>query len=92
MATVFKRGGNGNRGGRWYFAYFDHRGQRQVRSARTTDKAAAERIAAKHTELAGISESGDHVALTRLTQELRALEDEVAATETRWLELSEMLE
>jgi ABC transport system ATP-binding/permease protein len=52
----------------------------------------AERIAAKHTELAGISESGDHVALTRLTQELRALEDEVAATETRWLELSEMLE
>jgi integrase len=47
MATVFKRGGSGNRGGRWYIAYFDHRGQRQVRSARTTDKAAAERIAAK---------------------------------------------
>jgi integrase len=47
MATVFKRGGNGNRGGRWYIAYFDHNGQRQARSARTTDRAAAERIAAK---------------------------------------------
>src|SRR6516165_7157844 len=47
MATVFKRGGSDNRGGRWYFAFFDHRGQRQVRSARTTDRAAAERIAAK---------------------------------------------
>ena len=30
--------------------------------------------------------------MTRLTQELRALEDEVAATEGRWLELSEVLE
>ena len=52
----------------------------------------ADRIAAKHTELAGESESGDHVALTRLTEELRALEDEVAITESRWLELSEILE
>lgn len=47
MATVFKRGGNGNRGGRYYISYFDHNGQRQSRSARTTDKAAAERIASK---------------------------------------------
>jgi len=47
MATVFKRGGNGKRGGRYYVAYFDHHGERQTRSARTTDKAAAERIAAK---------------------------------------------
>jgi ABC transport system ATP-binding/permease protein len=30
--------------------------------------------------------------LTRLTQELRSLEDEVVTTEGRWLELSEMLE
>jgi ABC transport system ATP-binding/permease protein len=51
----------------------------------------ADRIAAKHTELAEHDQS-DHVALTRLTQELRDLEDEVAATETRWLELSEVLE
>ncbi|HYB83671.1 MAG TPA: ABC transporter ATP-binding protein, partial [Mycobacterium sp.] len=34
----------------------------------------------------------DHVAVTRLTEELHALEGDVAAMETRWLELSEMLE
>jgi len=32
---------------RYYIAYFDHRGRRIVRSARTTDRATAERIAAK---------------------------------------------
>ncbi len=51
----------------------------------------ADRIAAKHTELADHDQS-DHTALTRLTKELRALEQDVAATEGRWLELSEMLE
>jgi ABC transport system ATP-binding/permease protein len=51
----------------------------------------ADRIAAKHTELAEHDQS-DHVALTRLTQELRDLEDEVAETEARWLELSEVLQ
>ena len=51
----------------------------------------ADRIAAKHTELAEHDQS-DHAALTRLTQELRALEREVATTEGRWLELSEVLE
>lgn len=51
----------------------------------------ADRIAAKHTELAEHDQS-DHIALTRLTQDLRNLEAEVAATETRWLELSEVLE
>lgn len=51
----------------------------------------ADRIAAKHTELAEHDQS-DHVALTRLTEELRDLENEVAATEARWLELSEALE
>jgi ABC transport system ATP-binding/permease protein len=51
----------------------------------------ADRIAAKHTELADHDQS-DHVVITRLTQELRSLEDEVAATEGRWLELSEVLE
>jgi ABC transport system ATP-binding/permease protein len=51
----------------------------------------ADRIAAKHTELADHDQS-DHVVITRLTQELRSLEDEVAATEVRWLELSEVLE
>jgi ATP-binding cassette subfamily F protein uup len=51
----------------------------------------ADRITAKHTELAEHDQS-DHTALTLLTQELRALEQDVAATEGRWLELSEMLE
>ena len=51
----------------------------------------ADRITAKHNELAEHDQS-DHVALTRLTQELRGLEGEVAATEARWLELSEVLE
>ncbi len=51
----------------------------------------ADRITAKHHELAEYDQS-DHVGLARLTQELRLLEDEVTATETRWLELSELLE
>lgn len=51
----------------------------------------ADRIADKHHELAA-HEQSDHVGITRLTQELRALEDEVATTEGRWLELSELLE
>ncbi len=51
----------------------------------------ADRIKDKHDELAEHDQS-DHVGITRLTQELRSLEDEVATTESRWLELSEMLE
>jgi ATP-binding cassette subfamily F protein uup len=51
----------------------------------------ADRIEDKHTELAAHDQS-DHVGITRLTQELRALQGEVAETEGRWLELSELLE
>jgi ATP-binding cassette subfamily F protein uup len=51
----------------------------------------ADRIAAKHVELADHDQS-DHVGVTRLTAELRALEDEVGALESRWLELSEAVE
>jgi ATPase subunit of ABC transporter with duplicated ATPase domains len=51
----------------------------------------ADRITDKHNELAAHVQS-DRVGITRLTQELRALENEVAATESRWLELSELLE
>lgn len=51
----------------------------------------AERIKDKHNELAAHDQS-DHVGISRLTQELRALEDDVAATESRWLELSQLLE
>jgi ABC transport system ATP-binding/permease protein len=51
----------------------------------------ADQIAAKHQELAGHDQS-DHVAITRLTQQLRDLEDDVAGLEQRWLELSEVFE
>ncbi|MGZ4583081.1 MAG: ABC-F family ATP-binding cassette domain-containing protein [Mycobacterium sp.] len=51
----------------------------------------AERIKAKHIDMAEHDQS-DHVGITRLSQELRGLEEEVAATEGRWLELSETLE
>lgn len=51
----------------------------------------ADRIAAQHDELAKHDQS-DHVGITRLTQELRVLENEVAMLEANWLELSEVLE
>jgi len=51
----------------------------------------ADRIAAKHTDLAEHDQS-DHVGITRLTEELRALETEVGTMEGRWLELSEVLD
>lgn len=51
----------------------------------------ADQIQAKHHELAG-HDQPDHVAITALTRELRALEDEVAEQESRWLELSETIE
>jgi ABC transport system ATP-binding/permease protein len=51
----------------------------------------ADQIAAKHQELAEHDQS-DHVGITRLTQDLRGLEDDVAGMENRWLELSEVLE
>jgi len=49
------------------------------------------RVNATHVELAEHDQS-DHVGITRLTQQLRELEDEVADKEQRWLELSEMIE
>lgn len=51
----------------------------------------AEQIEAKHHELAAFDQS-DHVGLAELTRQLRALEDEVAEQEGRWLELSEIIE
>lgn len=41
MASLYKRNGKGN----WRINYFDHQGRRREKSARTTDKAAAQRIA-----------------------------------------------
>ncbi|MEB3024005.1 ABC-F family ATP-binding cassette domain-containing protein [[Mycobacterium] crassicus] len=51
----------------------------------------AEQIEAKHHQLAAFDQA-DHVGLGALTRELRALEDEVAEQESRWLELSELVE
>jgi ABC transport system ATP-binding/permease protein len=51
----------------------------------------ADQIAAKHQELAEYDQS-DHVGITRLTAELRDLEDDVAQLESRWMQLSEVLE
>lgn len=51
----------------------------------------ADRISAKHDEMAGHDQS-DHVGLGRLTAELRDLESKVAEQESRWMELSERLE
>ena len=47
MASVFKRGGKGNRHGYWYVAWIDCTGKRCSKCARTTDKATAERIGAR---------------------------------------------
>ena len=47
MASVFRKGGKANRSGNYLIAYFDHTGKRITKSARTSDLAAAKRIAAK---------------------------------------------
>ncbi|MEY9952969.1 ABC-F family ATP-binding cassette domain-containing protein [Leifsonia sp. EB34] len=51
----------------------------------------AAQVAAHHESIARHDQS-DYVGLGRLTEELRALEGEIADQETRWLELSEQLE
>jgi ATPase subunit of ABC transporter with duplicated ATPase domains len=51
----------------------------------------ADQIAAKHRELADHDQS-DHVGITQLTEQLRAIEGEVAEQENRWMEVTEMLE
>ena len=47
MASIFKRKGKSNRHGYYYLSWHDHRGKRHTKCAKTTDKATAERIAAK---------------------------------------------
>jgi ABC transport system ATP-binding/permease protein len=51
----------------------------------------AEQITAKHHELADHDQS-DHIGIIRLTEQLRDLERDVAEAESRWLELSEVVE
>lgn len=47
---------------------------------------------AEHHESIARHDQSDYVGLGRLTEELRALEGQIADQETRWLELSEQLE
>jgi integrase len=61
MASVFKRGGKGNRNGPWYISYWEQDGatlKRRTKCARTTDKAAALRIANKHETDAALRREG----------------------------------
>ena len=51
----------------------------------------ADQIAAKHRELADHDQS-DHVGIARLTEQLRDLEGGVTELESRWMEVSEILE
>ena len=51
----------------------------------------ADQIAAQHRELAEHDQS-DHIGITRLTKQLRDLEEAVVELENRWLEVSEALE
>jgi hypothetical protein len=46
MASVYRKGNK--RGTYWYAAWRDHNGKRHTRCTKTTDKSAAERIAAKY--------------------------------------------
>jgi ATP-binding cassette subfamily F protein uup len=51
----------------------------------------AEQIDVKHRELADHDQS-DHIGITGLTEQLRVLEGHVADLETRWMEVSEVLD
>jgi len=57
MASVYKRGGKRAKG-TWQAAWRDHTGKRRTKSTRTTDKAAAERIAAKLEADAALRKEG----------------------------------
>lgn len=68
-----------------------HRVRKEVAALERLLAKLAARVDAKHVELAEHDQS-DHVGLGRLTAELRELEAELAGTEDRWLELSELIE
>ena len=52
--SLFKRNGRGS----WVVRWFDHSGRRREASARTTDRAAAERILSKHIADAALRRDG----------------------------------
>jgi len=85
VATVFKRGGKTNREGYYYVSWYDHNGKRRSKCARATDKAAAERIAAKLESDAALRR--DRVIDPRLEdiqiQSRRTIESHLVAFEAR---------
>src|SRR5688500_11837765 len=80
MASVFKRGGKANRGGVWYAAWTDHTGKPKTKSTRTTDKGAAELIAAQYERDAALRRQGniDVTQEALAAQTRRPLADHVA--------------
>ena len=65
--------------------------QKQLASIERSLTRLSARITEKHRELAEHDQS-DHIGLARLAGELRGLEAEVTRLESRWLELSELVE
>ena len=65
--------------------------QKEISSLERSLAKLAAKVDAKHVALAEHDQS-DHVGIGRLTGELRSVEEELAATENRWLELSELAE
>ena len=84
MASVFKRGGKKGKG-KWIAAWFDHKGKRQTKSTRTTDKAAAERIARKYEADAALRRDGViDATLDAISQESqRTIESHLADYENK---------
>ena len=81
MASVFKRGGKG----KWYATWFDHTGKRQTKSTRTTDHAAAKRIAAKLEADAALRRDGviDAAMEAIAVQSQRRIEDHLTDYEAK---------
>ena len=65
--------------------------QKEISSLERALAKLAAKVDAKHVALAEHDQS-DHVGIGRLTGELRSVREELAATENRWLELSELAE
>ena len=76
MASIFKRKGKGS----WIIFWFDHEGRRREKSSRTTDKRAAERIAAKLEGDAALRRDGvvDPRADDFASAERRSLQEHLA--------------
>ena len=84
MASVFKRGGSRAKGP-WQASWIDHTGERKTKSARTTDKAAALRIATKYEADAALRRDGViDPALDEISkQSQRSIESHLADYESK---------